>query len=434
MIYLEFLPSTIVGFVACGLAGVFWYADPQSPTTRSLVLAFAAMGLAVGLSSPFTRHFADHDIPLWLRWQASAEWLTFVAFGEWMLRVARTAQPSARAMRRMTLLIRHTQAATVVYLVVSLINPGARLNVFFASLGAPESFMDPRFWWLATPVALGTVGFVVTAIMLSLEDLDPAERVRAVAVAIAIPFMALAMLMPVGPHALCMAIGIVIFMVGMVRYLVMQGERGQFMSRFLSPEVAKVVRTQGMEAALKPQTLELSVLCCDLRGFTAYAASHESAQVIELLREYYDAVGEAVAQYGGTVKDYAGDGILILVGAPLPEAGHARHALSLARQVLAQARGVAHRWSDAQGKLGAGVGVASGVVTVGIIGSDSRMEYTAVGSAVNLASRLCEEARDGEILVAARTAELTGPENLEDRGVIHLKGFAADTRHYALTG
>ena len=432
MIFLEFLPSTIVGLVAVGLAGAFWYADPHSPTTRALALAFAAMGLGVGLGTPLVRQFPDDAMPWYVPLHTFTQWLSLVAFSEWMLRTARTAEPKPEIMRLIVRLLRGAQLITVIYLAVGLFWPAALFNVFIGSWGHPEVLGDGRFWLPALSLLAGTLAFAVVGIMLFFQRIDAAERMRAAAVTVAIPFMAAGLLLPAGINALSTAIGIILFMVGMVRYLVAQGERSLFLSRFLAPQVAQLVRTHGMASALQPQTLELTIICCDLRGFTAYAASHRSEHVIELLREYYDAVGKAVADFGATIKDYAGDGILILVGAPLPVADHASVGLRLAREVQAQARDVTRHWSDEQGRLGVGLGVASGVVTVGTIGSSLHTEYTAVGLAVNLASRLCEEAQDGDILVSARTAELAGTEQLGDRGHISLKGFAADTTHFAV--
>jgi len=165
------------------------------------------------------------------------------------------------------------------------------------------------------------------------------------------------------------------------------------------------------------------VVSCDLRGFTAFSTAHPSSRTIEVLRDYYNVVGKVVAEHGATIKDYAGDGILILVGAPLAIPDHASISLKIAECIRDEGRILTKRWSTSRGKLGIGVGVASGFVTVGIIGSDSRLEYTAVGPAVNLASRLCGEARDREILVAPRTAELAAREDLLPKRSVSIKGF-----------
>jgi class 3 adenylate cyclase len=233
------------------------------------------------------------------------------------------------------------------------------------------------------------------------------------------------------------AIGLLIFLVGGVQYHVIQGRRAQFMSRFLSPAVAELVGRRGLKSATDEQTLELSVVCCDLRGFTAFTAATSSKKVIAILREYYDAVGAAVTECGGTIKDQAGDGVLILVGAPIPYADHAQRALAMARSIRERGMEITARWSDQDLHLGVGVGVASGFVTVGVIGGASRLEYTAVGPAVNLASRLCAEAAHGEILVDGRSIELLGEEakrshRLLPGEALKLKGFQQPVQSYTL--
>jgi adenylate cyclase len=228
-------------------------------------------------------------------------------------------------------------------------------------------------------------------------------------------------------------VGEMVFLVGSVQYHVAQGQRGQFMSRFLSSQVAALVRERGLTGAMQQNYLEITAVVSDVRGFTAYAQAHPSSQVIKVLRDYYDAVGQVVAAHGGTIKDYAGDGILILVGAPIPMQDHAAVALSIARGVREAAGDMVRRWGSADYPLGLGLGVASGFVTVGVIGSASRLEYTAVGPAVNLASRLCEQALDGEILVDGRTRELAAGVLLEQRPPIAVKGFAEAVPLFALT-
>ena len=194
-----------------------------------------------------------------------------------------------------------------------------------------------------------------------------------------------------------------------------------------------MVRSRGLKSATEERTLELSVVCCDLRGFTAFTEATSSRKVIAILREYYDAVGAAAAACGGTIKDQAGDGVLILVGAPIPYPDHAPRALELAKRIRAHGLALAGRFSDADLQLGVGVGVASGLATVGVIGAASRLEYTAVGPAVNLASRLCAEAAHGEVLVDRRTAELLeGTDELEAGEALRLKGFPQPVPSYRL--
>ena len=199
------------------------------------------------------------------------------------------------------------------------------------------------------------------------------------------------------------------------------------MSRFLSPQVASLVNTEGLRGAMRDTVQDLSVVCCDLRGFTAFASAHTSDQIIALLREYYDAVGTAVVEVEGTIKDYAGDGVLVLVGAPVAVADHGDRAVRLARRIRERVGMVLANQNGSGVHLGIGVGVASGPVTVGVVGGDSRLEYAAVGHAVNLAARLCARARAGEILLDPATVARAQAASVRDFSVrtpLKLKGFA----------
>jgi class 3 adenylate cyclase len=282
-------------------------------------------------------------------------------------------------------------------------------------------------------VLLAVLTGLLSGLLLLRRKPDRPELVRLIGVGGAVPFLIAGFVLRLDWAAVSLLVGEMIFLIGAVQYHVLQGQRGQFMSRFLSSQVAELVRERGLEGAMEQNYLEITVVVSDLRGFTAYAQAHPSSRVIQVLRDYYDAVGQVVADYGATIKDYAGDGILILVGAPLPMANHGAVALSIARRVREVCREVTARWSADRGRrLGIGVGVASGFVTVGVIGSASRLEYTAVGPAVNLASRLCEEAGDGEILLDARTHELAGELRLEALGPRTVKGFREPVAVYGM--
>jgi adenylate cyclase len=186
-----------------------------------------------------------------------------------------------------------------------------------------------------------------------------------------------------------------------------------------------------LRSVMQDSQLEISVVCCDLRGFTAYVAHTSSEQVMQLLRTYYAAVNAAAERHEATIKDYAGDGIVMLVGAPLPLPDRAQRAVQLARELRARA-GAALAGCDAP--LGVAVGVASGPVTVGVVGGAGRLEYAAVGPAVNLAARLCESARSGEILLdAATVARATPASAFAARPPMSFKGLDGEVALYALT-
>jgi class 3 adenylate cyclase len=201
-------------------------------------------------------------------------------------------------------------------------------------------------------------------------------------------------------------------------------EERAHLSRFLSPEVTRMVRERGIDATLAQETLTLTVVCCDLRGFTTYTEKHGARQMALVLREYYETIVTVAKRYGGTVKDFAGDGALILVGAPISRPDHAEAGLKLARDLIRAVKRITNAMSREDASLGVGAGVASGACAVGAIGSQSRLEYTAVGSAVNLASRLCGRSGDAEILISPDTAALVQRVPTWRVQPMQLKGFA----------
>ena len=333
-------------------------------------------------------------------------------------------------------MLRIAQGLAIFYGVVSLLFPVLRVEHFLNLLRNPNESLHATFYLFAVPLALSLLLGTASGLLMLNRRPDRAEAMRGLAFLVGAPFMASGLVLPLHAAAVSTAIGLLIFLVGAVQYHVTQGRRAQFMARFLSPQVAKLVSERGLKSATDEQTLEISVVCCDLRGFTAFSAATSSKKVIQILREYYDAVGAAAATFGGTIKDQAGDGVLILVGAPLPLGDHAHRALGMAKRIRVDGVAVTERWSDSELRLGVGVGVASGYVTVGVIGAGSRLEYTAVGPAVNLSARLCAEAVHGEILVDSRTSELLSGDSqrseLKAGQELRLKGFASPMQSYVL--
>jgi adenylate cyclase len=129
-----------------------------------------------------------------------------------------------------------------------------------------------------------------------------------------------------------------------------------------------------------------SIVACDLRGFTAFSETAAPEDVIEFLREYYATVGQAVSDLGSSILNFAGDGIISLVGAPIPLTDYAQNAVRIALQIRTRFRETLGHWQRLGLHLGLGIGVASGFFTVGTIASSEHLEYTAVGPALNLAA------------------------------------------------
>lgn len=416
------LPSLLVALVGLGIGVAFLSADFRAPTSRALGIAFVAFGCSVGLSLPFGA--AAGPVPPAGRWLAVADALALIASLEWVRRVRKTIDAGPLHVGFSNVLLRIGQVAGIAMGVSGVYAPEMRRDDFLGAVHDVESLAQPGFWLFAGPLLVALFTGAVATVLLLMAQPDRSERIRIVAAVIGFPLIVAGLILPVKVGSILMVSGEMIYLVGAMRYLVLQGQRGQFLARFLSPQVEKLVRERGLRHAVQHRSLEITVVCSDLRGFTAFAQAHPSSSVIKTLREYYNAAGKVVAEYGGTVKDYAGDGILILVGAPLPVPSHSRSGLEMARRIRESVGEVTRRWSTPAHPIGVGIGVASGVVTVGIIGSASRWEYTAVGPAVNLASRLCEQAADREILIDALTVEQSGMGQLTRREPIHAKGFA----------
>jgi len=430
----ELVAPVVTALVSLGMAFAFFSADPHSPTSRALALSLAAIGPAI-LGEVYLRPFASGGAPSWSGWLAVSEVVAFCAVFEWILRVRRTIPTQGLRTRFGDLALRVAQGLAVLYGMLSILFPQTRASVFLGGLTDMAHTFTPDFLMFSVPLELAMLLAGVSILLVLNRRPDRAERIRLIALCVAIPVTASGLVLPREIAPLVTVLGLIAILIGSVRYHVLQGERGLFMSRFLSPQVATLVRERGLRSVMRDTSLELSIVCCDLRGFTAFAGRRASEEVIALLRTYYDAVGEVAGATGGTIKDYAGDGILILVGAPLSVPDHPGRALELAAGIRTRLRNLLEQ-SAAHDGLGVGIGVASGRVTVGVVGGAGRLEYAAVGPAVNLASRLCELAAADEIVISERTVELLGSSQesrrLQPRPPASLKGIGDAVPSFAL--
>jgi len=429
--------AVIVAMLALGMSLAFILADRRSPTSQALSVFLAFTGLSIAIDVLWVLPMRiERGIVGWEGLLAVPQALAVVFAFEWITRVRRTIPASNLNTQGADRLLRIAQGLALLYGALCIAYPALHANHFSNLVLYPGERMHWSFWLFFVPLGLsiliGTAGSLFTLY----RRPDRAEVRRLVAFAIGAPLMAAGIVLPPHVAPLATTAGLLVLLVGSVQYHVTQGQRAQFLSRFLSPQVAQLVTRRGLRSATDEKTLELSVVCCDLRGFTAFSAATSSRRVIGILREYYDAVGVAAASCGSTIKDQAGDGVLILVGAPIELPDHAQRAVRLAGQIRAVGIALTRQWSNHEMQLGVGVGVASGFATVGVIGGASRLEYTAVGTPVNLASRLCSEAAHGEVLVDTRTVELLGQgqpgTQLTVGNALQLKGFTAPVPSYVL--
>ncbi len=201
--------------------------------------------------------------------------------------------------------------------------------------------------------------------------------------------------------------------------------RMERLRRFLPPQVADlVVAGQGGPDPLESHRRDVTVVFGDLRGFTGFAETAEPEEVIAVLREYHNAVGQLVLQFEGTLERFVGDGVLVLFNDPLPQQDHAERAVRLSLQMRERIRALAEGWRKRGHNLGFGVGVARGDATLGSVGFEHRQEYSVIGTVPNLASRLCGEAKPGQILLSQKVlSSVHGKIDVSPVGDLTLKGF-----------
>jgi class 3 adenylate cyclase len=205
---------------------------------------------------------------------------------------------------------------------------------------------------------------------------------------------------------------------------VIQIERASRLKRFLSPQVADLVLASPTLEPLESHRREVTVVFCDLRGFTAFAETTEPEEVMTVLREYHAALGALIHEFEGTLERFVGDGVLVLFNDPMPCPDPCLRDARMAWAMRVRIKELAARWRASGHTLGFGVGIAHGYATLGSIGFEGRSDYSAIGTVVNLAARLCAEAGDGHILVDSkvRTA-IEDAATLEPAGDFVLKGL-----------
>ena len=202
-------------------------------------------------------------------------------------------------------------------------------------------------------------------------------------------------------------------------------ERIRRLERFLAPQVAQLIASgDGQEGLLDSQRREVTVVFCDLRGFTSFTETTEPEEAMNVLREYHAALGELIFKYEGTLDRYAGDGVMILFNAPLQFADHTARAVKMSVEMRDTIGDLTEKWRNRGHNLGFGIGIALGYATLGQIGFEQRLEYAAIGSVTNLASRLCDEANANQIVVSRRVYGMVEPW-VEGRPIddLNLKGF-----------
>jgi class 3 adenylate cyclase len=204
---------------------------------------------------------------------------------------------------------------------------------------------------------------------------------------------------------------------------------------FLPPQIAELVVSSGYENVLESHRRDVTVLFCDLRGFTAFSEIAEPEEVMRVLSEYHTALGVLADKFEGTVERFTGDGLLVIFNDPLPCPDPAIRAVQMALEMRDEVAKLSVKWSRHGHDIGFGIGIAHGYATLGAIGYKGRFQYSVTGKVANLASRLCDKAKNGQILIDINV--LTAVEMRADTEFteeLALKGFARPVKAFNVRG
>jgi GAF domain-containing protein len=201
-------------------------------------------------------------------------------------------------------------------------------------------------------------------------------------------------------------------------------ERMSRLRRFLPPQVADLIVASSAEKQLESHRQEITALFCDLRGFTGFTEIADAEDVMALLREYHAAIGEKIIKYSGTLERYAGDGVMVVFNDPVPVENPALQAVLMALEMRDAIGALTETWRRWGHDIGFGIGIAHGFATLGTIGFEGRFDYAAIGTVSNVASRLCDEAKPGQILISPRVlTKVESAVQVEPVGEFELKGI-----------
>ncbi|HEY7231590.1 MAG TPA: GAF domain-containing protein, partial [Pseudolabrys sp.] len=208
-------------------------------------------------------------------------------------------------------------------------------------------------------------------------------------------------------------------------------ERMGRLRRFLPPQVADLIVASGAEQQLESHRREITALFCDLRGFTGFTEIADAEDVMALLRDYHAAIGAIIIKYSGTLERYAGDGVMVIFNDPVPVENPAQQAVLMALEMRGGIDALTEKWRRLGHDIGFGIGIAHGYATLGTIGFEGRFDYAAIGTVSNVASRLCDEAKPGQILISPRVlVAVKDAVTVEAVGEFELKGIRRPVAAY----
>jgi len=218
-----------------------------------------------------------------------------------------------------------------------------------------------------------------------------------------------------------------------VKAQVVDLERHNQLRRYLSPKLAEKILSSEDTLWTEPQRKMMTVVFTDIRGFSSLTDSLEPEELFQLLSRYHSEMIRIVHNYDGTLNKIVGDGLLIFFGDPIPMDDHADRAVRMAMDMERKVADLSHEWNRYGHRLGVGIGINSGFVTVGNVGSDAYRDYTVIGNQVNVASRLETTAGPGQILISQRTYHMLKDAIVVDEmGDIEVKGIHTPVKAYSV--
>ena len=207
------------------------------------------------------------------------------------------------------------------------------------------------------------------------------------------------------------------------------------LKRYFPPQLTDVIVSDQGAAVFEDHRREISVIFCDLRGFTAFSSMAEPEEEMRVLREYHGVICPLIFEFGATLEHFAGDGVMAFLNDPIPYPDHVARAIRMADAMRSGMHRLREEWQRREIDLGFGIGIGTGYATLGKIGTETQFHYAAIGSVANLAARLCDMAKHDQILIPQRVyAEVEDDFEVEPVGELKLKGFPKPVTTFNVTG
>lgn len=207
------------------------------------------------------------------------------------------------------------------------------------------------------------------------------------------------------------------------------------LKRFLSPQLAELIVSTDQNELLKSHRQEITVVFCDLRGFTAFSELGEPEEVMGVLQDYHTEMGQLIFEYGGTLERFTGDGLMVFFNDPIPCDDPSEKAVKMSVAMRDTVTDLNGNWKKRGYDLGFGIGIDKGYATLGRIGFEGRFDYAAIGTVTNTASRLCDNAHPDQILISQKVlVDVEDSVSVEMIGDLVLKGLHRSINAYNVAG